>query len=99
LFDFAPVANEYLRAHLFGDIFERDNLDWQSREIATVSMLSALQGVDSQLQSHMGISMNVGISAGQLTQLTQVLADRVGPEAATRARGALSRQIAARAKR
>jgi hypothetical protein len=25
---------------IFGDIFERDNLDWQSREIATVSMLS-----------------------------------------------------------
>ena len=27
---------------LFGDIFERDNLDWQSRELATVSMLAAL---------------------------------------------------------
>ena len=98
LFDFAPVANEYLRAHLFGDIFERDNLEWQSREIATVSMLAALQGADSQLQSHMGISMNVGISTGQLTQLTQVLADQVGLEAATRARGALARQMAAKAK-
>jgi 4-carboxymuconolactone decarboxylase len=99
LFDFAPVANEYLRAHLFGDIFERDNLDWQSRELATVSMLAALQGADSQLQSHMGISMNVGITTGQLTQLTQVLADQVGPEAAARAQGALDRQVAARAKR
>lgn len=39
LFDFAPVANQYLRTHLFGDIFERDNLDWQSRELATVGML------------------------------------------------------------
>lgn len=99
LFDFAPLANEYLRAHLFGDIFERDNLDWQSREIATVGMLSALQGVDSQLQSHMGISMNVGLTADQLTQLTAVLAERVDPVAATRAREALARQISARAKR
>jgi 4-carboxymuconolactone decarboxylase len=99
LFDFAPIANEYLRAHLFGDIFERDNLDWQSREIATVSMLAVLQGADSQLQSHMGISMNVGITAGQLTQLTQVLADQVSPEAAMRAQGALTRHIAARTKR
>jgi len=99
LFDFVPVANEYLRAHLFGDIFERDNLDWQSREIATVSMLSSLQGADSQLQAHMGISMNVGITAGQLEALSQVLADRVGQEAAARAQGALARQIAARAKR
>ena len=40
LFDFAPTANEYLRTHLFGDIFERDNLDWQSRELATVAALA-----------------------------------------------------------
>jgi 4-carboxymuconolactone decarboxylase len=99
LFEFAPVANEYLRAHLFGDIFERDNLDWQSRELATVSMLAALQGAELQLQAHMGISMNVGITAGQLTQLTQVLTERVDAEAGTRAQGALNRQVAARASR
>lgn len=34
-FDFAPMANQYLRPHLFGDIFERDNLGWQMRELAT----------------------------------------------------------------
>lgn len=44
LFDFAPVANEYLRTHLFGDIFERDNLGWQHRELATVAMLAAMSG-------------------------------------------------------
>ena len=99
LFDFAPVANDYLRAHLFGDIFERDNLDWQSRELATVGMLSALQGAESQLQSHMGISMNVGITPGQLAQLADVLAERVDPTSATRARDALSRQMAAKAGR
>jgi len=99
LFDFAPVANDYLRAHLFGDIFERDNLDWQSRELATVGMLSALPGAEPQLQSHMGISLNVGLTAAQLTQLTQVLADRVDAEYARRAREALTRQLAARASR
>lgn len=26
LFDFAPVINQFLQSHLFGDIFERDNL-------------------------------------------------------------------------
>lgn len=44
LFDFAPQADEHLRTHLFGDIFERDNLDWQSRELATVGMLAAMSG-------------------------------------------------------
>ncbi|MFZ1180983.1 MAG: carboxymuconolactone decarboxylase family protein, partial [Herbaspirillum sp.] len=43
--DFAPVINQYLQAHLFGDIFERDNLDWQSRELATVGALAAMPGV------------------------------------------------------
>ena len=92
LFDFAPAIDEYLKTHLFGDIFERDNLDWQSREIATVSMLSVLPGAESQLQSHMRISMNVGITADQLRQLTQLLADRVDGGSARRAREALTLQ-------
>ena len=91
LFDFAPAIDEYLKSHLFGDIFERDNLDWQSRELATVGMLSALPGAESQLQAHMRISMNVGLTAGQLRQFTQVLAERVGAEQARRAREALER--------
>jgi len=93
LFDFAPTANEYLRTHLFGDIFERDNLDWQSRELATVGMLSALPGTEPQLQAHMRISMNVGITAGQLRQLTQVLAERVDADMARRAHEALERHL------
>jgi alkylhydroperoxidase/carboxymuconolactone decarboxylase family protein YurZ len=96
LFDFAPAINEYLKTHLFGDIFERDNLDWQSRELATVGMLSALPGAESQLQSHMGISMNVGLTANQLRQLAQVLAERVDADAAKRAREALARHLATR---
>lgn len=94
LFDFAPAIDEYLKTHLFGDIFERDNLDWQSRELATVGMLAALPGAESQLQSHMRISMNVGLTPNQLRQLAQVLADRVDAEHARRAREALDRQLA-----
>lgn len=97
LFEFAPAIDEYLKTHLFGDIFERDNLDWQSRELATVAMLASLPGAESQLQSHMRISMNVGLTAAQLRQLTTVLADRVGSDAAQRARDALDRQLAAQA--
>jgi alkylhydroperoxidase/carboxymuconolactone decarboxylase family protein YurZ len=95
VFDFAPAIDEYLKTHLFGDIFERDNLDWQSREIATVSMLAALPGAEPQVQAHMRISMNVGLTVNQLRQLGQVLADRVDANAAQRAREALERQLAA----
>jgi 4-carboxymuconolactone decarboxylase len=93
LFDFAPAIDEYLKGHLFGDIFERDNLDWQSRELATVGMLSALPGAESQLQSHIRISMNVGLTAGQLHQLAQVLTERVDAENGRRTREALERHL------
>ncbi|HZW13211.1 MAG TPA: carboxymuconolactone decarboxylase family protein [Noviherbaspirillum sp.] len=99
LFEFAPAIDEYLKTHLFGDIFERDNLDWQSRELATVGMLSALPGAESQLQSHIRISMNVGLTASQLEQLVQVLALRVGADHARRARVALKQSLATSSKR
>lgn len=89
VFDFAPAIDEYIKTHLFGDIFERDNLDWQSRQIATVGMLSSMLGLEPQLQSHMRISMNVGITASQLRHLSEVLAERVNEGAARRARAAL----------
>lgn len=84
LFDFSPTIDTYLKTHLFGDIFERDNLDWQSRELATVSMLSALTGTDSQLQAHIGFSMNTGISAEQLYALVKVMSERVDSDSAER---------------
>lgn len=90
VFAFAPAIDEYLKTHLFGDIFERDNLDWQMRELATVSMLSALSGVESQLRSHMRVSQNVGLSRSQLEQVADVLGARVAPDAARRARAALA---------
>jgi 4-carboxymuconolactone decarboxylase len=93
LFDFAPAIDEYLKTHLFGDIFERDNFDWQNREIATLGMLSALPGTESQLQSHMHIAMNIGLAVSQLRQLADVLAERVNADAGRRAQQALERQL------
>lgn len=95
VFEFAPAIDRYLKTHLFGDIFERDNLDWQSRELATVAMLSAMPGAEAQLQAHMRISMNAGLSAGQLQQFAQTLAERVDEPTARRARDAWARHLAA----
>ncbi len=93
--DFAPIINQYLQTHLFGDIFERDNLDWQSRELATVGALAAMPGVEAQLRSHMAASMRVGLTAAQLRQLIQVLAERGDKQAAERADAALKQALAA----
>ncbi|MDH1701518.1 carboxymuconolactone decarboxylase family protein [Comamonas terrigena] len=93
LFDFAPAIDVFLKSHLFGDIFARDNLDWQSREIATVGMLAAMPGVDSQLQAHMRISLNTGLTPSQLQQVVQVLTSQVDAASGARAQAALVRQL------
>lgn len=94
LFDFAPVINQFLQTHLFGDIFARDNLDWQSRELATVGALAATPGVEAQLLSHIRASMRVGLTASQLRQLAEVLRDHGENEAAMRAEKALQQALA-----
>ena len=80
LFDFAPAIDQFLKTHLFGDIFSRNNLDWQSREIATVAALATLDGVGSQLQSHFGIALNTGLTEAQLRGLVQVIRTEVGQQ-------------------
>ncbi len=96
LFDFAPAIGEFLKTHLFGDIFSRDNLDWQAREIATISMLASLDGVGSQLQSHLSVSMNVGLTEDQLHAFIAVLRERVDHAASARADEAMKRLLASR---
>lgn len=95
VFDFAPAINQFLQAHLFGDIFERDNLDWQSRELATVGALAATPGVETQLRSHLAASMRVGLTAAQLHHLAQLLAERGDQQAAKRASAALTQVLSA----
>jgi len=92
LFDFAPAIDFYLKAHLFGDIFARDNLDWQSRELATIGALAAMTGVEPQLLAHMRIGMNTGLSAASLREVAVVLDEHGYREAANRARAALDAQ-------
>ncbi|MBQ9271850.1 MAG: carboxymuconolactone decarboxylase family protein [Alphaproteobacteria bacterium] len=73
LFEFAPAIDEYLKAHLFGDIFSRDNIDWQTRELATIAMLAAREGVDDQLQAHINIGKHNGLTDAQVSQILEIV--------------------------
>ena len=95
VFEFAPVINRFLQTHLFGDIFERDNLDWQSRELATVGALAATPGVEPQLRSHMAASLRVGLSTAQLSEVTELLKKHGDAQTAERANTALTQALAA----
>lgn len=86
LFDFAPTLNQFLRAHLFGDIFMRDILNYQDREIATIAALATIQGADAQLKAHYGIALNTCLTSEQLQEITQVINSRVNHDIGDHAR-------------
>jgi len=78
IYDFVPAIDRFLKAHLFGDIFQRDNLDWRSRELATIAILACIDGLNPQLQGHMGIGMHNGLTAEQLRATAALLGDTLG---------------------
>ncbi len=63
---FAPGIEQYLKEHLFADIFARGILTNQERELATVSFLSVLSGVEPQLKAHINIAKNTGLRDDKL---------------------------------
>ncbi|WP_082008483.1 carboxymuconolactone decarboxylase family protein [Photobacterium gaetbulicola] len=93
LFDFSPQVDEYLKAHLFGDIFERDVLTWKEREIATIAALANIPGVNSQLASHYNISMNNDITPAQLQAFVKVLERKCGAAIAENAQAVLAQVL------
>lgn len=82
IYDFAPMADKYLKAHLFGDIFGQDILDYKTREIVTVAALASMEGVNPQLQAHIGISRNVGVIDEELKEISEILKNKLGDEKA-----------------
>lgn len=91
--DFSPVMDKFLKAHLFGDIFGRDILNYQNRELATVSALANMNGVNSQLYAHFFISLNTGITEQKLYSLINTIELRVGKKEADNARELLNRAL------
>ena len=79
---FTPVIDTFLKEHLFADIFSRDVLTYQQRELATISVLSALDGVAPQLQFHLNVGLNIGLTAGQLNQLFSIIQVQIGEKQA-----------------
>jgi 4-carboxymuconolactone decarboxylase len=94
---FAPAIDSFLNEHLFADIFGRDNLDIQSREIATTSALASMEGVNAMLQFHLNAGMNVGLTETQVRSLISVLESRVGKKEANNANEILSKVLSNRA--
>jgi len=95
---FVPAIDVFLKEHLFADIFGRDNLDIQSREIATISALASMEGVNPMLQFHLNAGINVGLTEAQIRSLISVIESSFGKKEADNADEILSKVLSIRAR-
>lgn len=75
---FAPVIERFLQEHLFADLFERDLLTYRERELATVSILAGVGGVEPMFKSHAAICLHLGIMPEQLSALLNIVETNLG---------------------
>jgi 4-carboxymuconolactone decarboxylase len=95
---FTPIIDTFLKEHLFADIFARDTLDDQTRELATIAALASLTGTAGQLRFHLGAAMNTGLTEAQMKNFISVLTSKVGTKEAERASELLAEVLRTRAK-
>ncbi|WP_333621792.1 MULTISPECIES: carboxymuconolactone decarboxylase family protein [Bacteroidota] len=87
--EFAPRIDAFLKEHLFADIFASNVLTFQQRELVTISALAAMTGTSGQLQAHIGMGMNTGITKDQVKAIFDIVEEVVSREQAEIARALL----------
>lgn len=93
---FTPVIDSFLKEHLFADIFYCDNLDYLSRELATVAALASMHGTEGQQQFHFGAAMNMGANETQMRDLIAVIRTEISPDLGAAAEGVFLRVLSSR---
>lgn len=93
---FAPGIDTFLKEHLFCDIFIRDNLDAQSRELATIGALGGMTGTAGRMNFHFNAAMNTGTTAEQMRDFVKVIEMEVGADYAKTAQGVLNKVLTKR---
>jgi len=93
---FSPVIDTFLKEHLFADIFVRDVISHQDRELATIAALANMAGTEGQLRFHLGAAMNSGLTETQMKDFIAVLAATVGKDQAKRAQKILTEVLSNR---
>lgn len=91
--EFAPRIDAFLKEHLFADIFMSEVLTYQQRELVTISALASLDGVEGQLQSHINMGKNTGITENQLVQLADLVQESVNKTQANTVRELIGRPL------
>lgn len=87
---FAPTIEHFLKEHLFADIFERDLLTYKERELATVSILAGVGGVEPMFRGHASICLHLGVTKEQLSAVLNIVETNLGKTNSESLRGILN---------
>jgi 4-carboxymuconolactone decarboxylase len=66
--EIAPDLGRYILEFAFGDIYCREGLSLQEREIITITSLLTAGGCETQLEVHINGSLNVGIPPAKIIE-------------------------------
>jgi len=74
----SPTLADALTEFAFGQIFCKAELGRRERELATVAILGAIGGAETQLRVHLGAALRSGVDPDELTALCEHLAPYAG---------------------
>ncbi|SEG90210.1 4-carboxymuconolactone decarboxylase [Actinacidiphila yanglinensis] len=74
----APGFADWIVTALFGGTYQRDGLALRDRQIATLAALTALGGVEPQLDDHVRNSLRIGVEPAEIVEVMVHLAPYVG---------------------
>jgi 4-carboxymuconolactone decarboxylase len=66
--DVAPDLARYVVEFGYGDVYSRGVLDLKQRQLVAIAALTALGGAEPQLEYHIRIALNVGVSRAEIVE-------------------------------
>ena len=80
--EIAPDFHRLIMSFAYGDINSRPQLDFKSREIATIAALTVMGNARPQLEAHIVGGLNVGLTREEIVEIIMQMAVYGGVPAA-----------------
>lgn len=94
--DIAPELGDWIVSFAYGEVFSRPGLSLCTRELATISALTALGNAQAQLKVHIDGALNVGCKPQEIIEVILQMAVYAGFPSALNGMSAASEVFARR---
>lgn len=94
--DIAPELGDWIISFAYGEVFSRPGLSLCTRELATISALTALGNAQAQLKVHIDGALNVGCKPQEIIEVILQMAVYAGFPSALNGMSAASEVFARR---